>query len=77
MSIAQGNSPYNHRPAAADQQPPHPELTQLVLPGFEHLEAPYTLQPAPEQAKTRRQRRPRPVGIKLRPDQLRMPYPAR
>ena len=76
MSAVQGNSPNNRSRGYAGQPTPLAELIQPVLPGFEGQAVSYTLQQAPRQAKARRQRRPSPLSIKPRPDQLSFPYPA-
>ena len=47
MDTVQDKSAKDQCPASAGQPPPFPELTQLVMPGFEHLSRPYTLRKAP------------------------------
>ena len=76
MHTAQDKSVKDQSQESAGQPPPFPELTQLVMPGFEHLSRPYTLRKAPRQAKARRQRRSRKVSDAPYPGQLSLPLKA-
>ena len=73
MDTAQDKSVKDQSQESACQPPPFPELTQLVMPGFEHLSRPYTLRKAPRQAKARKQRRSRKVSDAPYPGQLSLP----